>query len=161
MIRSIVSTALAALALAGTGVARAQEAATPLLSERLAEGANFVVITKRGSVPLRPGDWSYPQGHDHWTVFEGRFNPESGLWQSDVVGFSVRGLEYHSCPPDFDHSRFQCGGIHSQGHRLARRITPRDRVLIVLENELTFDEAGNVLLDGEHIGVVTIPPRPY
>lgn len=148
------------VAVVSTSTANAQEALPPLLSERLAEGANFVVVTKRQSVPLRRGGWSYPNG-DLWTVFEGRFNPDSGIWQSDVVGFSVSGIEYHSCPPDLDHSRFLCGGVHSSGHQLDRRVTPRDHVLIVLENELTFDEAGSVFLDGEHIGVVTIPPRPY
>ena len=161
MLRPLLIALAAAAAMIACGPATAEEPKAMLLSERLAEGAPFVVIVKQGSLPLRAGDWSYPRGHDYWTVFEGRFDPESGIWQSDAVGFQVRGIEYHSCPPDLDHSRFYCGGVHTSGHRLRARVTPRDHVLVILENELTFDEAGNVYLAGAQIGVVTIPPRPY
>jgi hypothetical protein len=150
-----------ALADVSTSPVAAQTAPEPLLSERIASGVSFVVVTKDRSVPLREGSWSYPDGADRWTVFEGRYNPESGIWDTDVVGFQVRGIEYHSCPPDLDHSRFGCGGVHTFGHRLSRRVTPRDHVLIVLENELTFDEAGNVYREGELIGMVATPPSPY
>jgi hypothetical protein len=142
------------------GPVAAQTPPEPLLSERIASGTSFVVVTKDRSIPLRAGNWSYPDGGDRWTVFEGRFNPESGIWATDTVGFQVRGIEYHSCPPDLD-PRYRCGGIHTNGHRLSRRVTPRDHVLIVLENELTFDEAGNVYREGELIGMVATPPSPY
>lgn len=162
MIRNLCAGLIAVIFAAGsTGPAGAQAAPQPLLSERIASGASFVVVTKARSVPLRAGSWSYPNGADRWTVFEGRYNPESGIWDTDVVGFQVRGIEYHSCPPDLDHSRFRCGGVHTFGHRLSRRVTPRDHVLIVLENELTFDEAGNVYREGELIGMVATPPSPY
>lgn len=151
----------AVLAGVGASSTAAQVAPELLLSERIAAGASFVVVTKDRSVPLRAGGWSYPDGADRWTVFEGRYNPDSGIWDTDVVGFHVRGIEYHSCPPDLDHSRFRCGGVHTFGHRLSRRVTPRDHVLVVLENELTFDEAGNVYHGGEHIGIVATPPSPY
>lgn len=154
-------TLLAALiGLLVSGPVAAQTSPEPLLSERIASGTSFVVVTKDRSVPLRPGSWSYPEGGDRWTVFEGRFNPDSGIWATDTVGFQVRGIEYHSCPPDLD-PRFRCGGIHTNGHRLSRRVTPRDHVLVVLENELTFDEEGNVYRDGELIGMVATPPSPY
>lgn len=153
---------LIGLVWAGAGASTAaQDAPEPLLSERIAAGTSFVVVTKDRSVPLRAGGWSYPDGADRWTVFEGRYNPDSGIWDTDVVGFQVRDIEYHSCPPDLDQSRFRCGGVHSSGHRLSRRVTPRDHVLVVLENELTFDEAGNVYREGQHIGIVATPPSPY
>lgn len=162
MTRSLCATTVGLLlAWTAPGPVAAQTAAEAPLSERMASGAPFVVVTRQGSVPLRPGSWRYPEGADRWTVFEGRFNADSGIWDTDVVGFQVRGIEYHSCPPDLDHARFHCGGVHTFGHRLTRRITPRDHVLVVLENELTFDEEGNVYRDGEHIGMVATPPSPY
>lgn len=149
------------LALATTGSVSAQSQPGVSISERIAAGTPFMVATLPGAVPLRSGAWSYPGGGDRWTVFEGRYNPESGIWATDAVGFQVRGIEYHSCPPDLDHSRFRCGGVHTDGHRLDRRVTPHDHVLIVLENELTFDEAGMVYRDGTLIGMVSTPPSPY
>lgn len=145
------------LATAGNGWTQS----TPPLSERIAAGQSFMVATLPRSVPLRAGSWTYPGGGDRWTVFEGRYDPDSGIWATDAVGFQVSGIEYHSCPPDLDHTRFRCGGVHTNGHRLDRRVTPRDHVLIVLENELTFDEAGMVYRDGALIGMVSTPPSPY
>lgn len=130
------------------------------LVELMTAGRYFLVATKKGSVPLRPGSWSYPEGFDRWTVFEGQYVPESGIWTSDALGFRVTNNEYHGCPPDLDRSRFICGGVHSDGYRLSRPLTPSDRVVVILGNELPFDDAGNVYRDGEVIGVITVPPPP-
>ena len=141
----------------------AQDAAgaeSPTLVELMTAGRDFIVATKKGSVPLRQGDWSYPEGFDRWIVFEGRYAPESGIWSSDGLGFRVRNNEYHGCPPDLDRSRFICGGAHSDGYRLSRPLTPQDHVVVILGNELPFDDAGNVYRDGEVIGVITVPPAP-
>lgn len=50
------------------GPVAAQTPPEPLLSERIASGTSFVVVTKDRSVPLRAGNWSYPDGGDRWTV---------------------------------------------------------------------------------------------
>jgi len=130
------------------------------LVELMAAGRYFLVATKKESVPLRPGGWSYPEGFDRWTVFEGQYVPESGMWTSDALGFRVTNNEYHGCPPDLDRSRFICGGVHSNGYRMSRALTPQDHVIVILGNELPFDDAGNVYRDGEIIGVITVPPAP-
>ncbi len=158
--------ALAALfaALALPAVAAPRQDAAPALTETLVEmmsaGRPFLVATKKNTLPLREGNWSYPEGFDHWVVFEGRYSPESGIWSSDALGFRITGNEYHGCPPDIDRSRFICGGSHSDGYRLSRRLTPGDHVVVILGNELPFDDAGNVYLDGQRIGVITVPPAP-
>ncbi|MDP1914131.1 hypothetical protein [Brevundimonas sp.] len=128
------------------------------LVEQMAAGRPFLVAARKGAIPLPQEGWSYPEGWDYWVVFEGRYNPESGIWASDGVGFSPRGIEFHACPPDIDRSRFICGGTHSDGHPLSRRVTPRDHVVVILENELTFDDAGAVYRDGQQVGVITVPP---
>lgn len=130
------------------------------LVEMMSAGRTFLVATKKGAVPLREGNWSYPEGHDYWVVFEGRYSPDSGIWSSDALGFRVTGNEYQGCPPDIDRSRFICGGAHSDGYRLSRRLAPEDRVVVILGNELPFDDAGNVYRDGERIGVIVVPPAP-
>lgn len=139
--------------------------AAPAQAETLVDlmtaGRPFLVAAKKDAIPLRPGDWSYPEGHDYWVVFEGRYNAESGIWSSDALGFRITANEYHGCPPDLDRSRFICGGAHSDGYRLSRRLAPQDHVVVILGNELPFDDAGNVYRDGERIGVITVPPAPY
>jgi hypothetical protein len=151
-------------ALAGPAAASSRQEAGPAEPQTLVElmtaGRNFLVATKPRSVPLREGDWSYPEGHDYWVVFEGRYTAESGIWSSDGLGFRVTRNEYHGCPPNLDRSRFICGGAHSDGYRLSRPLTPQDHVVVILGNELPFDDAGNVYRDGEIIGVITIPPAP-
>jgi hypothetical protein len=130
------------------------------LVELMTAGRAFLVATKKGSVPLRPGNWSYPEGFYRWEVFEGRYTAESGIWSSDAVGFEVRNNEYHGCPPNLDRSRFICGGAHSDGYRMSAPLTPQDHVIVILGNELPFDDAGNVYRDGAVIGVITVPPAP-
>ncbi|KQY84757.1 hypothetical protein [Brevundimonas sp. Root1423] len=130
------------------------------LVELMTAGREFLVATKKDSVPLRPGDWSYPEGFDRWVVFEGRYTAESGIWSSDGLGFRVRNNEYHGCPPNLDRSRFICGGAHSDGYRMSAPITPSDHVVVILGNELPFDDDGNVYRDGQLIGVITVPPAP-
>lgn len=153
--------AAALLAPAGAASAQAPEAGEPeSLVDKLSSGRPFILVTRRDVVSLRPGDWSYPSPADYWIAFEGRYDAESGIWMSSGFGFNPNRNEHHACPPDLDRSRFMCGGVHSLGHRLERRLTPRDHVLVVLENQLEFDDAGNVYRDGELVGLVAVPPRP-
>lgn len=165
MVRRLLLAAVALAAAHGAGSLPAaaqttEPADTESLVEKLASGRPYIVVTLPRTIPLREGDWSYPFPSDYWIAFEGRYDPESGIWQSSGFGFNPNRNEYHSCPPDLDRSRFICGGSHSWGHRLERRVAPRDHVLVILENELTFDDAGNVYRNGELIGVVAVPPAP-
>lgn len=128
--------------------------------EQMEAGRPFLVAARKGAIPLSQTGWSYPEGFDYWVTFEGRYTAESGIWSSDGLGFRPRGLEYQACPPDIDRSRFICGGAHSDGYRMSRRLTPRDHVVVILGQELAFDDAGNVYRDGEVIGVITVPPAP-
>lgn len=163
MIRLTGLSALFALTLPAMAATGQDAPAAPAESivELMSAGRPFLVATRKDSVPLRPGSWSYPEGHDYWVVFEGRYNPDSGIWSSDALGFRITANEYHGCPPDIDRSRFICGGAHSNGYQLSRRLTPRDHVVVILGNELPFDDAGNVYRDGVRIGVITVPPAPY
>ncbi len=166
MRRFVRFTGLAALSLclaasAATGAPQDPSSETPTgIVARMEAGQPFLVAARKGAIPLREEGWSYPAGFDNWVVFEGRYTAESGIWQSDAIGFTPRGNEYHGCPPDLDRSRFICGGAHSDGYRLSRALTPRDHVVVILGNELPFDEDGNVYRDGVVIGVITFPPAP-
>lgn len=62
---------------------------------------------------------------------------------------------------DVDRTRFICGGAHSTDCRTGPRLTPENHSLVILGQELKFDDAGKVCKDEVEIGVTTIPPAPY
>lgn len=153
-------TGLSALAAPAFAMAQDPAPAPRTLVDLMEAGRPFLVATSKDAIPLDRTGWSYPEGFDYWVVFEGRYTAESGIWSSDGLGFTPRGVEYQACPPDLDRMRFICGGAHSDGYRLSRRLAPSDHVVVILGQELPFDDAGNVYRDGRVIGVITVPPAP-
>ena len=112
----------------------AQAAPAASLSQRLASGAHYVIVTRRELFPLRsegrnPGD--------AWFTIDGYFVPESGTWTSNATGFPTPGTPWHSCPAET-----QCGGIHEAGMVLDRWYRPEAHEIVAIGQKLTFDDDG-------------------
>ena len=138
--------------------AEQQDESAQSLVSLMEAGRKFRVTAPRGAIVLRPGNWSYPPLEAGPLVFEGDFRSPSGIWTSAPVGFRITNNEYSACPPGLDRSIYICGGVHSDGYPMTRRFTPSDHMLVILGNELRFDDLGHVYRDDVLIGELTISP---
>lgn len=116
------------------------------LSQRLAAGEKYVLVTRRDLFP-RPS-----RGSDRWFAIEGYYVPRNGTWTSSAAGFPTPGTPWHSCPKEV-----WCGGVHERGLVLERWYRPEQREIVVIGEKLTFDEQGRVFQAGRQIGMIFSP----
>ena len=132
------------LALKPKASSRAPAAApAPTLSQRLAAGDMYVLVTRRDLFPVKS------EGRDRWIAIEGYYVPKSGNWTSSAAGFPSPGTPWHSCPAES-----WCGGIHERGFVLDRWYRPEQHEIVVIGQKLTFDDQGRAFLAGRQIGML-------
>ena len=118
----------------------------PTLSQRLAAGGKYVLVTRRDLFPVKS------EGRDSWIAIEGYYVPKTGTWTSSAQGFPTPGTPWHSCPAES-----WCGGIHERGKVLERWYRPEQHEIVVIGQKLTFDEQGRAFLAGRQIGMLFSP----